>query len=367
MITVRPFTPEWRAAVQDFNRRLLAGGIDPDLLFPAEPAAEFTTGPGSPLYQQFFLIAEGDTVYGAYFLTHETWLVNGQACPVANYRLPVADPARVGINTVILRDALKRQPHLYCLGMGNYERPLPRTLAALKWPMFTTPFFFRSVRPSRVLRNIASLRSTRLRQLFFDAAASSGAGSGGIRLAQWIRYRPANGIQGVSADLVGSFDHWADELWEAVKHHYRMLAIRNSTVLQIRYPKEDPRFIRLRIRRDGTTIGWAVLLDTPMTGHKHFGNLRVGTIVDCLAAPEHAGIVVQRAAGILEQRGVDLIISNQSHTSWCNAFRRAGFLEGPSNRIFAASPQLGKLVDSLVENSGATHLTRGDGAGPIHL
>jgi len=115
--------------------------------------------------------------------------------------------------------------------------------------------------------------------------------------------------------------------------------------------------------RQGTVIGWAVPLDTAMRDDKHFGNLRLGSIVDALALPEDAPAVMAAAAGELEQRGVDLIVSNQCHKAWADALRRSGFLEGPSNFIFAAAKKLAALSSAFDE----FHINRGDGDGPIHL
>jgi hypothetical protein len=102
-----------------------------------------------------------------------------------------------------------------------------------------------------------------------------------------------------------------------------------------------------------------------MKHHKQFGDMRVGTIVDCLAPPESAPSVIRAAASLLEKRGVDLIVSNQSNTAWTRALLASGFREGPSNYLLAISP-------ALVEASGGAnhdqfHINRGDGDGPIHL
>jgi hypothetical protein len=62
--------------------------------------------------------------------------------------------------------------------------------------------------------------------------------------------------------------------------------------------------------------------------------------VDCLAPPECAGAAIRAAAGLLEQRGVDLIVSNQLHGAWCTALVESGFRMGPSNYLLALSPAL---------------------------
>jgi len=115
--------------------------------------------------------------------------------------------------------------------------------------------------------------------------------------------------------------------------------------------------------RGERAIGWAVALDTAMRDDKYFGDLRVGSIVDALARPEDARAVIGAAARALTGRGVDLIVSNQCHQAWQDALRRSGFLEGPSNFIFAASKKLAELTGRYEE----IHINRGDGDGPIHL
>src|SRR5262249_55579009 len=126
------------------------------------------------------------------------------------------------------------------------------------------------------------------------------------------------------------------------------------------YPPDDARFLRVR-----TAEGWAVLLDTQMQDHKQFGDMRVGAIVDCLAPPSAAGAVVRAATSLLEQRGVDLVISNQLHTAWSRALMDAGFRQGPSNFLLALSPDFAAAAGAA--GDGEFHFNRGDGDGPIHL
>ena len=114
-------------------------------------------------------------------------------------------------------------------------------------------------------------------------------------------------------------------------------------------------------------VGWSVLLDTPMSGHNQFGNLRVGTLCDCLALPGHVFDVAAAATLHLESAGVDVIVSNQAHVDWRRALGRCVFLSGPSNFLFAASPALAKLLEPFDRERERIHMTRGDGDGPIHL
>ena len=104
-----------------------------------------------------------------------------------------------------------------------------------------------------------------------------------------------------------------------------------------------------------------------MRDNKYFGNMRLGSIVDCLALPENALAVMQAATQFLEQRGVDLIISNQSHHAWGGALKSSGFLETRSNFIFGASKPLAELLSPFQNNQNQVFLNRGDGDGPVNL
>jgi hypothetical protein len=95
--------------------------------------------------------------------------------------------------------------------------------------------------------------------------------------------------------------------------------------------------------------------------------MRVGSIVDCLAAPEDAVHVVNCATDFLQQRGVDILVTNQASSAWCGALAANGYLKGPSNFILALSPQLVHRLLPLKHHAAHIHMNRGDGDGPIHL
>ena len=145
-----------------------------------------------------------------------------------------------------------------------------------------------------------------------------------------------------------------------------MIGRRDRDTLNILYPSTDARFLRMRVEVSGVTTGWAVLLATDMRAHKYFGDLRVGSIVDCLAVPGHAADVVRGAVQCLSDRDVDLIVSNQMADAWVEGLQSNGFMAGPSTFFFGAS----KALESLLHADGSlrgVHLNRGDGDGPINL
>jgi hypothetical protein len=368
MLEFVPYTQEWTNGVRKFNRRMVAGGLEEELRFPEELQPDSASDLERWLSREYFLAVEGLDVRGAYFLSHEHWYSGGRRLRVANFRLPLSegfvDPRYKGTGRVLLRHALERSPLLYCLGLGDKTRPLSRMLAAENWIVAETAFYFRCIHPREVLRNIEWLRKTQGRRIVLDAAALLGGGSA---IAAFQRLWMQASSEKTTAENIEDFGDWANELWDRAHGAYSMMADRTREILRLRYPASDTRFQRLIVRSDAGICGWVVVLATDMHHHRHFGNLRVGTIVDCLAVPGNEHGVICAAANFLEGLGVDLIVSNQSHRSWRSAFERAGFLSGPTNRFFTPSPELARLLSPFEKAFPLTHLTRGDGAGPIHL
>ena len=382
------YTREAVPAVREFNQRLLGGG---EFLGGAPADRQFpeTPDPGWMPGMELFLAVEGSMVRGGYILRRQNFSVGGATLAAAHYRLPLSEGivnrtyAMLGLRMV--RDALSRERRLYALGMGGWDKPLPAMLKRLGWSTWDVPFHFKVIHAGRFLHHIEALRTGALRRAALDAAANTGAGWLGMKALSLVtgfgRRLPPGEV-----DVAPGFVPWADEVWERSRAAYALVGQRDAATLEGLYPASDPRFLRVR-----AAGGWALLLDTQMEGHKQFGDMRVGTIVDCLGRPESAGAVIRAAAGLLEQRGVDLIVSNQLHGAWCTALVESGFRAGPSNYLLALSPALAEAagggemrrqagVDRLkpvppwqAEAVGKLklalpfHFNRGDGDGPIHL
>ena len=360
-MVIEPYRREHVAAVRAFNRRLREGG-ETEFVFPEDSVPDWLPKQdGRRIFQEFFVASDESGVHGGYIIKHQDFSIRGASVPVGYYHLPlsegIVDKTYGLLGSQLLLDALRRQPLMYALGMGGFDRPLPRMLKGIGWKMRAVPFYFKVMRPFRFLRNIQPLRTTSLRRWAVDALAFSGVGSVGVRLLQ------ARLPRRTQLEIVPHFSVWTDNLWERSRAAYTMVGARDATTLNILYPPDSDRFTRIRMG----ARGWAVVLDSQMHRHKYFGDLRVGTIADCFAAPADAHTVISAATDVLRSRGVDLIVSNQSHHAWCAALDRSGFREGPSNFIFAASKKLTVLLDPFEKFVADIHLTRGDGDGPIHL
>jgi hypothetical protein len=358
-------------AVKAFNARLTAASVS--YQFPERAtSAWLPPREGRRIYEQYYVAVEQvGTVRGAFILKRQEFTVAGQTTTAAHFDLPIAegliDKAYNMVGVQMLMQALKLQPLLFSLGMGGFDEPLAQLLRRAGWTLRAVPFYFRVHHGSTVLRNIAAFRGTALRRAAASLAAVTGLGSLAFAAVHGWRTEPSLRQIPAQIDLVESFDDWADRIWETCKSEYALCAVRNRETLNVLYSPGNREFIRLQVSDRSGPIGWAVVISTEMRQSKHFGNMRLGTIVDCLALKANAARVIRAATQELERRGVDLIVSNQADQSWEAALEANGFLAGPSNYILALSKPLAEKLAPMDANQGRVHMTRGDGAGPINL
>lgn len=371
-IQIVPHSAERRAAVVEFNQRMAAGG-SPWTFYPDPEPDWIPPRPGQNVWREYYLAVEdGAAVRGAYALKPQDWLIRGQTRVVTDWQGPFSEGAidsrHSTLGLRLLRDMLKKRPLLYSWGHGGDDQPVVQMLRKMNWLLHGTPFCLWVVKPARFLRLNALLRGTPARRAVLDAAAVTGAGWLALRLLQGAqRLRHARRFRATAAE-VPSFGAWADALWERVKGRYSAIAVRDAASMNALCPAAAwPPVLRLRVQRDGQDIGWAVVMDTPMQGDRRFGDLRVGSIVDCLADPADAGEVVHAASRFLKARGVDIVVSNQAHPGWARGFAENGYAVLPDKRLFAASPDLQEALQPFPETAQGLHLTNMDGHGPMAL
>lgn len=369
-IRIVPFAAEHIPEVRRFNERLQAGGAPPEYVFFETPEPAWLPRRNSNLiFNELFLALDGAAVRGTYALKRQPFRVRGETRTLGFYHHPFSEGivarAYSMVGALLLNDALRRQPLTYCLGMGGYDRPLPRMLVAMKWRHFEVPFQFRILRPFRFLRGMETLRKNAGRRMAMDAAAFSGLGWAGIRMAQaWKRRGAARASLRATVHVEPSFGDWADQVWNGCAPEYPLIAVRDRAALNVLFPADNPLFTRLRISVEGgRTAGWAVVSTREMHGHPQYGRLRVGQIVDALGMPGDAATIVAAAAEFLKTQSADIAICNHGHASWVLGLEKAGFLAGPSNFIFAAPPALAAILSPFEEYRAQLFLTRADGDG----
>lgn len=368
-LNIKLYEKEHIPLVKAFNKRLLDKG-DQHRFPESNIPSWLPKRPGSNLYQEYYVIGDEESVRGGCIIKYQDFLLKGNKIQISNMQLPISegiiDPNYTLIGPVIARNTLEKAPILYSLGMGGYSEPITRLLQALRWKLFSVPFYFKVININNFLRKNTYLRDSSFKRIMLDICAYSGMGSISIHILQFIRQRRLPGDHLITEE-VSEGDEDIDTIWEKAKDHYTLIAVRDSQTIDILYPICEKRFQRTKVYAHGKCIGWVVTLCTQMTSHKQFGSLRVGSIIDCLSHPDDADTIVKVAASGLEALGADIIVANHSHRVWGRAFGRNGFLRGPSNFIFGASVALARLLGEFDAASKEIFFMRGDGDGPINL
>ena len=360
---------EYQDRVQAFNRRMKENGSP--WAFYEHPIPRWIPkrGDQSAWRQYYLALDENDEVRGGYCLKHQAFWFGGRVHKIASFQGPVSEGVidrKYGLVTVcMIRDMLAREPNLFAFGANA---SIARLLRANRWSVLRTPMCLKVIKPNRFLRLNRMLRKSTTRKWILDGLAFSGLG--------WIGLKSLNSMRKIAHrrplqsdyEIVEEFGEWTDELWLSSREPYAISAVRDCETFNLLMPKDGwPPVIRLKITFGGQVIGTAAVLDTPMQDDRRFGYLRVGAIVDNFGQLEHCPRIVAAATHLLEQRGVDLIISNQTHPQWLAGFCANGFHVLKGHRILALSKSLERQwgpVESLLRD---LHMNTIDGDGPLGL
>lgn len=360
---IRRWEPADAARIARLNERLRRGGVEWPVWDEGPP-----TPPGDPISERVFVAEMDDEVRGAVWLREQEFRLRGETLTAGWAKYPVAeslvDPAFGGVPGALILKLQREQPRLMALGMGGLNGSFAKLLRSMRWVGYDVPFLVRFNHPFRVLRSLRAARATRGRRVLSDLLAATGAGWLGWRAletAQRFGHRP----DAVEVEVVESFGPWADALWERHAAAYAFIGRRDARMLNRVYPASMP-VTRLRLRRRDADVGWVCVVERDLRAKPDtaFGPLRVGLIADAMGAPEDALALVAAADRFLEAREVDLTFTNQSHSAWCDAFRRRGYLHGPSQFAFFHSTALTRDFGPSLP-LGALYLNRGDCDGPI--
>jgi len=370
-IEIVPYTDEFTEQVIEFNRRMHDGGTTWGWYEHSEDEWLPRRAEVAVWREHFLALEDHAVVRGAYALKPQDWRIGGRRVVVTDWQGPVSEGllsrryATLGLR--MIRDMLKRYPLLYSWGHGGEEAKMLQLLRSLKWHFHATPFLLKVCKPFRFLRENAYLRGTPARRVLLDALAFSGLGWLGLKLLFAALSLRGGGAR-ADCEVVEEFGPWADELWERCCDEYEAIGLRDAKTMNALLPPHGwPEAIRLRVTRDGATLGWAAVMDHQLRDDDRFGNLRVGSVIDCLARVEDAPAVIAAATRFLVGRGVDLIVANQSHPAWVRAFEASGFLALRGRRYFAMSPDLHEALSPFDRVAQGLHLTNLDGHGPHGL
>lgn len=374
-VRIVPARPEDAAAVAAFNERMRAAGADHKLTAD-RPYRDYAIGPGSPVIVERYFVWVDDILRGGVVVKRLPFWTAGQgATEVAFFGHPVsegvANPEFGFLGLMIQKFVMRRYPLVYGLGTGGLDLPVARLMVATGWQAQPVPFRFLVFRAGVFLREIEFLRRRHgVVRRVADMAVATGLGALGLglfRFAQSLagrRLRP----QGFRCEPANAWGAWADDIWQSARESYALIGDRSSATLATLYPDGHSHLRRLRVvNAAGQVAGWAVIIVARQRDSRYFGNLCLGTLVDCLAVPGRETAVVSVALDCLRRAGADLAVANLSAAEWVRACDRVGMLKGPSNYYLFLSPALQRRLAAEPARSRSCFFTRGDGDGPIHL
>ena len=366
---IRESNQDDKNLILNFNKELEGNGIGFRLPFPASRSLRSEDF----IFERKFILTENKTtVRAGYTLKYQWFKVNDALIQIGSCHNPITAGLfnkKYNIcGVLLLHDAQKKNANLFCLGMGGYSEALPKLLKGMNWNFQTIPFFFKVCNPRPFLINIRYLKRTKLKSFIITLAANSGLGWLSLKFIFLfvslfnIRFKKEPYIETKEIEI---FDQGLDFVWENTKQYNAFIAVRNCNYLKTLY--SDKKFIKLKFLDKNKIVGWSISLCTKLQDHKQFGYMKLGSIVDCLSLKGYESSIINKTSKMLKRKGADLIVSNQSHIFWKNAFKMNFFINGPSNFIFSSSKLLSDKLMSNIKLQDHIHLTRGDGDGPIHL
>lgn len=368
-IEIVPYTSEFVERAKEFNNRLRAREKTEFLLDEQTPRPQ---PDGISIRNFHYLAADQDAVRGGLLIVnYPAWLGDEGEITVLNYREPLSegiiDSKYSLLGLRLLKFVEKQGRYIFALGMGSETAPFTRILKSAGWSVRPVPFWFRVLRAGRFLRELQLLKSTRARALMARAAALTGAGKTGITVLQAKSYAASVSARMLSAEPVNIWDSWADELWDRARSQFSFAVRRDRKTLTDLYQLGRDRSQCVLVRKSGEPVGWIAFQISEMRDDKYFGNMRVGTILDSVSVQDSARGCLALSMQELKRQGADLVVANEPHSRWIEAFRGAGFLTARSNYILATSKALTEAISRQANGWERIHLSRGDGDGRYHL
>lgn len=364
------------AAVDRFNQRLKAGGREEEIpLDPALPGESRYRPEGFPIYRRTMIAEDGAEVRAAMMLCHHNVYIHGERKDFSWTKLPLSEgiiDLKYSMAIIqIMKKALDDHPFLMGIGAGLPDSDGFRFFAKLRWRLQAIPFFFFPVRLGKVLRELRYFKgSARLRYgALLGAYSGIGAGASGL-LALRRKASPLflRELAGYEASLVEGFDEWADRIFTEALPEYPVAIRSDATSLNIVYPPDDRRYVRLRVRKRAANrdAGWIVVAAKQMENNHYFGNLKVGTLVDGFGRAEDVPGLISAGLNHLATLGADIIVANFSHSAWTRACRLTGMFSGPSNFSVFVSPKGSPILEETCPLD-RMHMARGHSDGMDNL
>ena len=356
--------------IKDFNYRLKESGVN--FQFPLFVSSDgFSFNKGAKIYTKNYVVVDANgIVRGGYILKYQKFSFHKKHITSVIFQLPLSEglinKKYNDVSLMIFKDAFSRSDKLLTVGLGGLKNRFPKILRAFGWQLELIPFYFKIKNIKNFMQNITYLNDKPIINGIVKLSYFSGLLFLFLRISQIFKANVNSQLY--SYEKFEKFEDWAEAIWENSKTKYLLIANRNTENLNAMYPANDNTLIRLKIILEKKIIGWCILKKTKLSNHKQFGNMYLGSIVDCLCLDGYEKILISCANDFLMESNVDLIVTNQSSKFFCSSLQKNGFLKGPSNFALALSEYFYKNIPGgLKQNLSYFHFNRGDGDGPINL
>ena len=372
-LRVRLATEDDRAALQRFNGRLRRAGVRYQLPLQCGLSGEFRQAcDGLPVYREMLIAEDGSEVRAGLLLYRGGLWESGKEYPFCWVQLPlsegIVDSRHSMAILMLMKTVIASEARPMSLGLGSRDETYARLLMRLGWRHAEVPFVFLPLRVREVLRCLPIVRSRQWARVGARAVALVGLDRTIEATLALLRRRRRRLLRDCTVQSEPCFGAWSDEVYRNAREDYGAAVVRTAAALNVRYPPDDPRYLRLRVRRTpgGEELGWIVVIHGQLQRRTYFGDLHVGTLVDGFGRRADVGRLVQAGVDHLAAAGSDLIVANWSHAAWLDATKRSGFFSAPTNYFLFVAPNNSAMLDRSHPIS-IVHMTRGDNDGPQHL
>jgi hypothetical protein len=148
----------------------------------------------------------------------------------------------------------------------------------------------------------------------------------GLAVAGALRRRRA---AGVSVGQEGAFDHGYTELAERVKDKLGVWVFRDERYLAARYGRRMGAYRLLACRQEGRLVGWALVKLKQFARDPRMGDIRMGTLVDCVFDPDEPAILDALLAAsirLCRRERIDVVFCTASLRALTLGLRRHAFV-----------------------------------------
>jgi len=189
-------------------------------------------------------------------------------------------------------------------------------------------------------------------------AALVSAAFAGRALLGAVRHRLVPGATVVEERAFGPSYTW---LAERVKGKLAAWVVRDAPYLMARYGPRMGAYRLLACRRQSRLLGYCIVKLRQFQNDPRMGDIRMGTIVDCVfdpEAPEVLDSLLQSAVALCRREGVDVVFCTASLRELGRGLRRHAFISTPGTLNAAFYDRTGTIREDLPLESW--HLMRGD-------